>query len=167
MKNVYHNFKDIEAVVLDVDGVLTKGEVLVTEEGDELRTMNIKDGYAIKQCTNLGVKIFIISGGYSRGVYSRLKRLGVSDIFMRVEDKLDILKKIAEENGLSFEKMACMGDDIPDLPMMRALALSSCPSDARPEVIEIADFVSRYNGGLGCVRDLLEKILKAKNLWKV
>jgi 3-deoxy-D-manno-octulosonate 8-phosphate phosphatase (KDO 8-P phosphatase) len=155
----------IELLVLDVDGVLTNAHILITEEGQQLRSMNVKDGFAIKYAISKGLKIVVISGGKSEGVRKRMETLGVHEVHLGVEDKLPILKKVVEQAGFDLEKTAYLGDDVPDLPALNAVGLSACPADAEDEVITQCDYVCRKNGGEGCVRELIRLILANRDQW--
>lgn len=165
MSTFLTRLETVEAVFLDVDGVLTDGSILVTEEGHQLRKMNIKDGYALQWAVKQGVHICIISGGKSNGVVTRLNGLGITDVFTGVADKLACFYAYVQEKQIKPENCLYVGDDIPDLPVMRACGLKASPADAANDVLPLVDYVSRFAGGKGCVRDILEKLLKVKNLW--
>jgi 3-deoxy-D-manno-octulosonate 8-phosphate phosphatase (KDO 8-P phosphatase) len=127
--------------------------------------MNVKDGYALKHALNKGYKICIISGGNNPAVKSRLVGLGVKDVFLGIENKTESLKKFSDQYNIPFENMAYMGDDIPDLPVMKVVGLATCPQNAVAEVKSISHYVSHKNGGDACVRDLIEQVLKVQNNW--
>lgn len=155
----------ITTFVLDVDGVLTDGTVLVTTEGEMLRTMSIKDGYAIKVAIEKGYKVCIITGGTNEGVKKRLQGLGITDFYMGSHHKLDALQEYLDIYDIPREEVLYMGDDIPDIPAMASVALPSCPQNAVPEVKRVAKYISHINGGHGCVRDVIEQVLKVKGHW--
>ncbi|NNL32553.1 MAG: HAD-IIIA family hydrolase [Flavobacteriaceae bacterium] len=155
----------INTFVFDVDGVLTDGTVIVTTNGDMLRRMNIKDGYALKVAVDAGYKVCIISGGSNEGVRSRLNGLGITDIYLGVSDKVDQLEAYCEDNNIKHDKILYMGDDIPDLHVMQTVALPCCPQDAAPEIKSICQYVSHKNGGKGAVRDVIEQVLKVQGKW--
>lgn len=155
----------ISTFVFDVDGVLTNGTVMVTSEGELLRSMNIKDGYALKRAVDQGFRVAIISGGTNEGVRKRLEGLGVTEIYLGAHEKTVFLDDYCQRNGVSLDEIAYMGDDIPDLPPLKQVGLSSCPQDAVAEVKAIVDYVSHKNGGQGCARDLIEQVLKVHNKW--
>ena len=155
----------ISTFVFDVDGVLTNGTVMVTSEGELLRSMNIKDGYALKRAVDQGFRVAIISGGTNEGVRKRLEGLGVTEIYLGAHEKTVFLDDYCQRNGVSLDEIAYMGDDIPDLPPLKQVGLSSCPQDAVAEVKTIVDYVSHKNGGQGCARDLIEQVLKVHNKW--
>jgi len=155
----------INAFILDVDGVLTNGLLHVTESGEHLRQFNIKDGYALQLAVKRGFYVAAISGGISKGVELRLKGLGIQDIFLGVQFKIKVYQQLLEKNNLSPKQILYMGDDIPDLPIMKVVGLPVCPADAAEEVKAIAQYVSPKNGGNACVRDVIEKVLKVQNKW--
>ena len=162
---VLTEFKNIRAIVLDVDGVLTDGTVQVTEQGEQLRTFSIKDGYALQLAVKQGLSVFVISGGNANSVRLRLAGLGIQEIHLGVTDKLSLMTGLLADRGISLAETLYMGDDIPDLACMEAVGLPVCPNDAVEEVKQVAKYMSPKNGGAGCVRDVLEKILKLKQLW--
>ncbi|MEO8795172.1 MAG: HAD-IIIA family hydrolase [Daejeonella sp.] len=157
--------KFVKAFVFDVDGVLTDGTVLVTESGEQLRQFNIKDGYALQLAVKRGYPIAIISGGRSKGIKSRLLGLGIKNIFLGVEFKTQIFSDFLKDNSLSADEVLYMGDDIPDVLPMKLSGLPVCPADAVNEVKEISVYISGKDGGKGCVRDVIEKVLKIQGQW--
>lgn len=163
--NVLANFKNIKAFVLDVDGVLTDGTLMLLEDGQMCRRMNIKDGYALQLAIKNGYHILIISGGQSDAVKLRLQKLGVVEVFMNVTDKKDVLVQYVTKYKLSWDQVLYMGDDIPDLFPMQLTGLPCCPADAVPEIKSIAHYISPVNGGYGCVRDIIEKVMKLNGHW--
>ena len=156
---------DIKGFVFDVDGVLTDGVLHISEHGDLLRRMNVKDGFALKHAINKGYKICIISGGTNPAVKSRLNGLGVTDVFLGADDKMGFLERFVNENNLELEDLAYMGDDIPDIEVMKSVKLACCPQDAVPEVKAISAYISHKSGGQCCVRDIIEQVLKTQNNW--
>lgn len=157
--------KDIRVFIFDVDGVLTDGSVLITSQGEQLRKMSISDGYALKSALQKGYNVCAISGGNNPGVKERLKDLGVTDIYLNIRHKADQLKEYLEINNLKPDTVMYMGDDIPDIPAMQQVALPACPQNAAPEVKEISKYVSHKSGGEGCVRDIIEQVLKVRGDW--
>lgn len=157
--------KLVKAFIFDVDGVLTDGTVHVTEAGDQLREFNIKDGYALQLAVKRGFKIAVITGGSSRGVELRLKGLGITDIFMGVDSKIDVFYRFISDNKLEEGDILYMGDDIPDLPVMQLAGLPVSPSDASEEIKAVSMYISPKSGGKGCVRDIIEKVLKIQDKW--
>lgn len=158
-------FKKIKTIVLDVDGVLTNSQMLITEDGKLLRSMSVRDGYAIKKALMHGIRICIITGGSSAGVEHRLRALGVPHYFPGVSKKIEVLKPWMEKHEVDPATTLYMGDDVPDRLAMMEVGCPVCPADAVPEIIEIAKYVSPIKGGNGCVRDVIEKILKLQGGW--
>lgn len=163
--NILQKFKSIRTFVFDVDGVLTNGSLLILEGGQMAREMNIKDGYALQLAVKKGYRVVIISGGTSLPVNERLLKLGVTDVFMQAGDKLEILMGYMNEKNLSQQEILFMGDDIPDYKCMQVAGLACCPSDAVNELKDISHYISHLKGGKGCVRDVIEKVLKLNNNW--
>jgi len=130
-----------------------------------VRRMNIKDGYALQLAVKKGYHVAIISGGDSPEVKDRLLKLGVTDVYMKVHDKLSVFQEYILLNGLDASSTAYMGDDIPDYDVMNHVGLASCPADAASEIKELSAYVSPLNGGAGCVRDLIEKIMRVRGDW--
>ncbi len=162
---VLQDFTKIKAVFLDVDGVLTDGTVLVTEQGEQLRSFSVKDGYAMQLAVKSGIYIAVVSGGKTRGVLSRLNSLGIQDVHLGVSDKLSTIIDLIQEWRVASSEVLYMGDDIPDLACMKWVGLPVCPSDAAEEIKQVAKYISPKKGGKGCVRDVLEKILKLQQKW--
>ncbi|WP_395802836.1 KdsC family phosphatase [Daejeonella sp.] len=157
--------KHIKAIILDVDGVLTNGMLILTESGEQLRQFNIKDGYALQLAVKRGLKLAALSGAQSKGVEYRLKGLGIEDVFLGLDSKIEVYNKYLLENDLSPEQVLFVGDDMPDLQVMKLAGLAVCPADAIEEIKAISHYISPKNGGEGCVRDIIEKVLKIQNLW--
>jgi len=135
-------------------------------DGQFARRMNIKDGYALQLAIKKGYKILVISGGTSEAVKTRLQKLGIEDVYLNVSAKKEILVKYVADHNLAWEEVLYMGDDIPDLAVMKLAGLACCPADAVAEIKEIAHYVSPAIGGEGCVRDVIEKVLKLNNHWR-
>lgn len=163
--NVLEQFQDISIFVFDVDGVLTDGSVLLLEDGLQARRMNIKDGLALQMAIQNGYKVIIISGGSSEPVIRRLQYLGLKEIYLGLKDKLKFLDAYLEQNGMRWKEVLYMGDDLPDLPVLEKVGLPSCPADAAIEVKKISHYISPLSGGCGCVRDVIEKVLKLNDHW--
>ncbi|MBC7913442.1 MAG: HAD-IIIA family hydrolase [Pyrinomonadaceae bacterium] len=157
--------KHIKAFVLDIDGVLTDATIHVTETGEQLRRFNVRDGYALQLAIKKGYLICVISGGKSASVVLRLQGLGITDIHLGITQKMEIYTDFISRNQLHAENVIYMGDDIPDISVMKISGLCSCPADAVEEVKEISHYISHKNGGEGCVRDLIEKVLKIQDNW--
>ncbi|MEN9350833.1 MAG: hypothetical protein RL372_1811 [Bacteroidota bacterium] len=160
-----HQFKNINTIVLDVDGVLTDGTLLIMPGGLMVRRMNIKDGYALQLAVKKGYHIAVISGGDSPEVKDRLQKLGITDVYMKVQDKLSVLQEYLLLNGLDAANTAYMGDDMPDYDVMKEVGLPTCPADAAVEIKTLSAYVSPLNGGAGCVRDVIEKIMRVRGDW--
>ena len=164
-KNYKELLKEVTTFILDVDGVLTNGKILVTSKGKMLREMNTKDGFIIKYALDKGFKIFIISGGTNKGVKERLKDLGIEEIFLGEHTKKDTYDKLIKKYNLKKNEIVYMGDDIPDIPVMKKIGVPCCPNDAVPDVKQISIYISKKNGGQGCVRDIIEQTLRVQNKW--
>lgn len=166
MEKSYKEYlQHITTFIFDVDGVLTDGTVIINTDGQLLRTMNIKDGYALKTAIQQGFNVCIISGGINEGVRQRLKGLGITDIYLGAHQKVEQLNEYLEINTINIKNVLYMGDDIPDLPVMKMVGLPTCPQDAVAEVKEISKYVSYKKGGKGCVRDVIEQVLKVQEKW--
>lgn len=158
---------DITTFIFDVDGVLTDGSVQVAPNGEMLRTMNIRDGFAMKAAIESGYNVCIISGGNNEGVRTRLKNLGITDIYMAIPNKVDCFKEYCELYSISSENILYMGDDIPDFHVMKLVGLPSCPQDSCPEIKAISSYISHINGGKGAVRDVIEQVMKVHGKWNL
>lgn len=164
-KSYKEYLNNITTFVFDVDGVLTNGEILITTTGEQLRSMDVKDGYALKNALAHGYTICIITAGNNQGVKERLRGLGVTDIYMGSLHKAERLDEFLDIYNISSENVLYMGDDIPDIPPMEMVGLPTCPQDAVPEVKAIAKYISHKNGGNGCVRDVIEQVMKVQGKW--
>lgn len=163
--NTLELFKPIQAFVFDVDGVLTNGQLLLTEEGHMLRSMNIKDGFAMQWAVKQGYHVWAISGARSEGVKTRLARLGLQEIHTGIDEKIPVLQALLDKHNVTPENLLYMGDDIPDIECMKWAGFAACPADAVPEVIAVAQYVSPLAGGHGCVRDVIRKTLLLQDKW--
>lgn len=161
-KEYLHN---ITTFIFDVDGVLTDGTITITTTGEMLRTMHTKDGFAIKAALNAGFNVCIISGGTNEGVRERLKALGVTDIYLGAHHKVEQLDEYLDIYNIKPEQALYMGDDLPDFHVMQMVGLACCPQDAVPEIKAIAHYISHKDGGKGCVRDVIEQVLKVQGKW--
>lgn len=164
-KNYKEYLNHITTFIFDVDGVLTDGSIQVSTEGELLRTMNIKDGYALKTAQLAGYNVCIISGGKNEGVRKRLRDLGITDIYLGIQDKVEQLDEYFDIYNIEAENVLYMGDDIPDLYPMRLVGMPCCPQDAAAEIKDISRYVSHKKGGKGCVRDVIEQVLKVQGKW--
>ena len=156
---------DITTFVFDVDGVLTDGSVFVNTTGEMLRTMNIRDGYALKAAVDNGYNVCIISGGSNEGVRVRLRNLGITDIHLGTPDKVATFDEYTDVYTIQPEHVLYMGDDIPDYHVMQLVGLPTCPQDASPEIKSISKYISHKNGGQGAVRDVIEQVMKVQGKW--
>ncbi len=157
--------KKIKAFIFDVDGVLSHQDMNLSPEGELIRTSCTKDGYAIMYSIKKGYIIAVISGGGAPGVQERFTRLGIKEIYLRIENKVDALKDIMQKYNLQPEEIMYMGDDIPDYNVMKMVGLPVCPIDACEEIKIISKYISDIEGGKGCVRDVISQVLKAKGDW--
>jgi 3-deoxy-D-manno-octulosonate 8-phosphate phosphatase (KDO 8-P phosphatase) len=163
-ENFKQKLRNVSCFIFDVDGVLTNGSLLVLPT--ELhRTMNIRDGYALKEAVNKGFEVFIVSGGRSESVRKRLSDLGIKNIYLGVEDKTEKLQEIIKESKIKSENILYMGDDLPDYEVMQLCGVPCCPADAVPEIKEISIYVSSIKGGDGCARDVIEQVLRLNGKW--
>ena len=165
MSTINYDLKKIRAFVFDVDGVLSRTVVSLHPDGDPMRTVNIKDGYAMQLAVKLGYHVAIITGGYTEAVRIRYERLGLHYIYMRSAVKIQDFHHFLKETNLQPEEVAYAGDDIPDYEVMREVGLPIAPADAAPEIKRIARYISHYNGGDGIARDIIEQTLKAQGQW--
>ena len=160
-----YDLKKIKALFFDVDGVLSLQTISLGEDGQPKRTVNIKDGYALQLAVKKGLHIAIITGAKTQEIEKRYHNLGVKDVFLSCRVKLDVYQKLMEHYHLLPEEVMYMGDDIPDYEVMKCVGLPCCPADAAVEIKEISQYISPCKGGEGCARDIIEQILKAKNMW--
>lgn len=163
--NVLGLFKNVKTFIFDVDGVMTNSQMLITEKGDLLRSMTVRDGYAIKLAIKKGYEVYIITGGSSKGVESRLRNLGVNHVFSGIQNKLEKYNEIMSVLNVDKKEVLYMGDDLPDLEVMEKVGVACCPADAVPEIQKISDYISPQNGGQGAVRDVIQKSLTLQNKW--
>ncbi len=157
--------KDIDTFIFDVDGVFTDGSLLITTKGELLRKMSVKDGYALKTALKKGYRICIITGGTNEGVRDRLRGLGITDIYLGAHHKEEPLDEFLDIYEIDPKNVLYMGDDMPDIPPMKRVALPCCPQNAVPEVKEVSKYISHKVGGDGCVRDVIEQVMKVRGDW--
>ena len=157
----------IRAIIFDVDGVLSSNTISLAPDGTPLRTVNIKDGYALQLAVKLGLRMAIITGANIEAIRVRYKGLGMTDIYLGSAVKIETYNAFLDKYGLSDEEVMYMGDDVPDLEVMRRVGCPVCPSDACTEVKEASIYVSHLCGGQGCARDVIEQTLRAKGLWQM
>ena len=162
---INYDLSKIRAIIFDIDGVLSSETINLSAEGIPLRTVNIKDGYAIQLAMKLGLRIVILTGANVPSVRVRYEGLGVEDIYLRCGVKIKTYEEFLQKYGLSDEEVMYMGDDIPDLEIMRRVGCPVCPKDACPEIKEVSCYVSDRIGGHGCGRDVIEQVLRAQGKW--
>ena len=162
---INYDLKRIKALVFDIDGVLSAETIQVGADGLPMRTVNIKDGYALQLAVKMGLHVAIITGGHSEAIRLRYEGLGIRDIYMRAAVKTREFSLLLEKYGLQPEEVLYMGDDIPDYEVMTRGGLPCCPADAAPEIKSISTYISHRNGGYGCGRDVIEQVLKAQGKW--
>lgn len=155
----------IDTFIFDVDGVLTDSSVHVSESGEMLRIMNIRDGFAMKAALESGYNVFIISGGNNAGVKIRLQNLGLTEIHLASPNKVKTFENLISKHKIKPENVLYMGDDIPDYHVMQLVGLSTSPQDAVPEIKAISGYISHVNGGRGAVRDVIEQVMKVQGKW--
>lgn len=166
MENPLSNFKTIKHFIFDIDGVLTDGTLIISADGTMLRSMHIRDGYAIQLAIKKGYSVSIISGAKGEAIEKRLLGLGVEDIHLGIQNKLEKFEEVMQTGKLELAHTLYMGDDMPDLEVMKKVAMPCCPSDACSEIREVSTYISKAEGGKGCVRDVIEKVLKLNNHWE-
>ena len=164
--NVLEQFRQVTTFVFDVDGVLTDGTVLLVENGLQARKMNIKDGLALQMAMKQGFQVVIVSGGSSEPVRERLRYLGIAEIHLGIPNKLSFVEDFCKQHGTDLTRVLYMGDDLPDITLLKKAGLPACPADAVPEVKACCTYISRKSGGQGCVRDVIEKVLKVAGKWQ-
>lgn len=165
MENLLEQFKRVKTFILDVDGVLTDGSVITMPDGEQLRRMNIKDGYALQHAVKKGYQIVVISGGRSESVRMRLNGLGITNVNLACKNKVKVYEDLKKKHHLKEEEILYMGDDLPDYRLMTMVGFAACPKNAATEIRDISHYISPFNGGEGCVRDIIEKVLKLNDHW--
>jgi 3-deoxy-D-manno-octulosonate 8-phosphate phosphatase (KDO 8-P phosphatase) len=165
MTNYKQLLSSVKTFVFDVDGVMTSGTVLLTLDNEMLRSMHVKDEYALQLAVRKGYQIMIISGGNCKAVRARFAILSVEEIFLGVNNKLEVFKKYINKKKLLPKNILYMGDDIPDYEVMKLVGVPACPSDAAEEIKGISKYISAYKGGEGCVRDVIEQVMKIHGTW--
>ncbi len=159
-------FSKISCFVFDVDGVLTDGTVLALASGEQARRFNIKDGYGIERALLANYHVAIISGGNQEGVRKRLEFLKIKHIHLGVKEKVAVLNNLCENLGITLSQVAYVGDDLPDYEVMQLVGLPCCPADATEEVKAISKLITKEKGGKGCVRAIIEAVMKSQNTWR-
>lgn len=162
---INYDLSKIKAIIFDIDGVLSAETITMNAEGEPLRTVNIKDGYAIQLAVKMGLHIAILSGAQTESVRRRYEGLGVPDIFLKAAVKIKVYDDFLAKYRLSNENVIFVGDDIPDYEVLSRCGCPCCPADAAPEIKEICTYVSHKKGGYGCGRDIIEQVLRAQGKW--
>ncbi len=162
---INYNLKKIKAIVFDVDGVLSAETITMSSEGEPLRTVNIKDGYAIQLAQKMGLRIAILTGGNTNAIRTRYENLGVQDIYMKCAVKITTFEEFLKKYNLSADEVIYVGDDIPDYEVMKRCGCPCCPADACSDIKAISLYISDRRGGYGCGRDIVEQVLKAQGKW--
>ena len=167
MSTINHDLRTIKALAFDVDGVLSANVIPMSTEGEPMRTVNIKDGYALHLAAKSGIPLAIITGGRTEAVRRRFLSLGLTEenIYIGSSVKIHDYRDFRNRYGLTDEEILYVGDDIPDLEIMQVCGLPCCPKDAVPEVKAVARYISHADGGYGCGRDIVEQYLKVNGLW--
>jgi len=162
---INYDLTKIKALFFDVDGVLSCETITQHPNGDPMRTVNIKDGYAMQLAVKCGLHLAIITGGKTEAVRVRYEGLGLKDVILGAAVKITTYDALKEKYGLQDEEILYMGDDIPDYEVMQKCGLPCCPADAAPEIKAVSKYISHKNGGMGCARDVVEQVLKAQGMW--
>ncbi len=165
MSNYKALLTNVKTFVFDYDGVMTNGNLLLQMDGQPLRFANVKDGFVLQLAVKLGYRVVVISGGFSKSVETRFEALGIKDVFLGIRDKLIVFEEYIANNGIDPETIVYMGDDIPDYKVMKKVGVPVCPADAAEEIKEISVYISDKKGGEGCVRDIIEQVLKVQGKW--
>ena len=162
---INYDLKKIRAIVFDVDGVLSCETIYLHPNGEPMRSVNIKDGYALQFAVKCGMIVAIITGGKTEAVRKRYEGLGIKDVYLGAAVKINEYNQLKEKDQLADEEILYMGDDIPDYEVMQLCGCACCPADAAPEIKEISTYISHRNGGYGCGRDVVEQVLRAQGKW--
>lgn len=162
--NFKHLLKSVRCFIFDIDGVLTNGSLIVMP-GELYRVMNIRDGFALKEAVDKGYIVAVISGGKSESVRVRLANLGIQEIFLGVEYKSEVMDELMARHKLKKEEILYMGDDLPDYEVMKKAGVPCCPADAAPEIAQLSVYTSPQKGGEGCVRDVIEQVMRLHGKW--
>ena len=165
MSSIPCDLNRVKAFIFDVDGVLSKNVVGMNEQGEPLRTVNIKDGYALQLAVKKGYTLAIITGADTNAVRMRFERLGVRHIYLKSSIKMTDYEDFLKKTGLNEDEIVYVGDDIPDYEVMKRVGLSIAPADAAPEIKEIAKYISPINGGEGVAREIIEQVMKRQGVW--
>ncbi len=151
--------------MMDLDGVLTDGYDYCTDEGEVLRGLHVRDGFALQYALRMGYNVCVLSGSKSSGVRARLERLGVTDVYMGVPFKMDVFLQYKTQKSLRGEEIVYIGNDMPDLDVMKQVGLAVAPCDAANDILQVAHYITNVGGGRGCVREIIENVLKLQEKW--
>lgn len=165
MSNYKALLTKVKTFIFDYDGVMTHGNLLLQMDGQPLRFANVKDGFVLQLAVKLGYRVVVISGGFSKSVENRFDALGIKDVFLGVRDKVVVFEEYIKKNKIDPSTIVYMGDDIPDYKVMKKVGVPVCPDDAAVEIKEISVYISDKKGGEGCVRDIIEQVLKVQGKW--
>ncbi len=166
MSNFKESLNNVKAFVFDIDGVFTDNKLYCMADGEQVRAMNARDGFAIRYAQKRGYNIGIISAGKNNvGAVKRLQFLDIQDIFMGSFSKVESMHKFSQKYNISLDNILYMGDDLPDYPVLKIVGMPTCPADAAVEVKTVSKYISAYDGGKGCVRDVIEQVLRAQGNW--
>ena len=160
-----YDLTKIKALVFDVDGVLSAETIPLHPNGEPMRTVNIKDGYALQLAVKRGLHVAIITGGRTEAVRKRYEGLGIPDVHLGASVKITVYEAFRAKYGLQPDEVLYLGDDIPDYEVLRLVGLPCCPADAAPEIKQVCRYISHRNGGYGCGRDVVEQVLRAQGKW--
>lgn len=163
--HLLEKIKKVELLVFDLDGVLTNGKILVMPNGEWIREMDIKDGYALQHAVKAGLKVAVITGSSSLPVKERLAKLGIELFFENTPKKSLIINQLLSDLSIDKSSALFMGDDLPDLDAFEAVGIKTCPADAAAELLQLVDYISPRSGGNGCARDIIEKTLRTQGKW--
>lgn len=165
MKFFKEDLRYIKAFVFDVDGVLSPNQLILHSSGDLMRSVNTRDGFGIKTAIESGFRVAIITGARSTSLIGRFHDLGTEDVYLGSKNKMSDLELFVRKYNLTLSEVLYMGDDVPDLEAMRAVGMPTCPNDATVEVQAVSRYISNYPGGHGCVRDVIEQVMRSQGLW--
>lgn len=163
---ILERLQKIRLIAMDLDGVLTNGKILLSEDGSWLRQMDMKDGFAMQLAVKKGLILAVITGSNSNPVAERLSRLGITEFYQNSKDKAAVIRELVQKHNLSIDEILFIGDDIPDLAAYSQVGLKVCPADAVPELKEQADIITIRNGGDACVREIIEKVMRSQEIWQ-
>jgi 3-deoxy-D-manno-octulosonate 8-phosphate phosphatase (KDO 8-P phosphatase) len=165
MSNYKELLRNITTFIFDYDGVLSDGTILVLESGEHARVGYVKDGYAIQLALKKGYRVAVMSGAVSESMAWRCRAIGIKEVYFGLKDKFEMFGKYLKENNLNASEVLFMGDDIPDYHVMTGAGVAVCPADAAEEIKAISVYISQFAGGKGCVRDIIEQVLKVQGKW--